>query len=116
MTVPTLPGYPMRATLFARTLFLAYAFTIVSRMIRPGTSTRRHLHCLLLGLLATMILRAVLPYLVIKREQAEVALAIIDTMQRKRPGVSLTPEVTAQREAMVIQLKALKRLPIQEVS
>ena len=62
------------------------------------------------------ILRAVLPYLVIKREQAEVALAIIDTMQKKNMGRALTPEVIAEREAMVIQLKSLKRLPIQEVS
>lgn len=69
---------------------------------------------------AEFVLRTILPHLVIKREQAEIALAICDTMHVKggeqtytgsKATRKLRPEILATRQALSVQLKVLKRNP-----
>lgn len=57
---------------------------------------------------AVEVLRAALPYLVIKREQADVALDLIATT-RNHGRRGYPPEVFAQRLAMVAELQAMNR-------
>ena len=59
---------------------------------------------------AEMLLRLVLPYLDIKREQAEVALKFRATVDKQGGGGRVTPSsIIRQREAYAQQLHALKR-------
>ncbi|HEY1197289.1 MAG TPA: hypothetical protein VGG32_00995 [Thermoplasmata archaeon] len=52
------------------------------------------------------LLRAMLPYLIIKRERAELALQFISGLKRAGP-VLLTPETLALRESYRLRMRAL---------
>lgn len=57
------------------------------------------------------ILRRCLPYLIVKREQAELALEYRSTLTKGRSKI--TVELAAQRTGLIMRLNALKKLPAQ---
>ena len=64
----------------------------------------------LTGQKATEVLRLSLPYFLIKRDQAEIALALIETL--RKDGNPRPKEVWETRKALTAKLKVLKgRLP-----
>ncbi len=66
---------------------------------------------------AQTILEGCLPYFIVKREQAEVALAFRKTITRGRGGVArnipLAPSVYAQRVAFKVELSRLKHMEME---
>lgn len=54
-------------------------------------------------------LESVLPYLRIKKRQAEIALEFLKTRQDRKLQYRLTPEVKARREELYMEIKSLNR-------
>lgn len=61
------------------------------------------------SLTAEAVLRAISPYMIIKREQAQIALALRDTFQVDKPWAPLEPGVAERREELRLRLCALTK-------
>jgi hypothetical protein len=63
---------------------------------------------------AGKVLQACLPFFLLKREQAIVAIAIQETMNKKYGRRGVPENIRAKRDALMAELKRLKHVPLQD--
>lgn len=66
------------------------------------------------GSRAKVFLSMILPYLKIKRRQAEIAIYLQDKLSSNPNGKLVTPEMAKEREALKNMIQELKRIPVNE--